>query len=561
MLRFNFDAQAGETPASIAQKRALVAQIMGAARTPTTFGEGLSALGDGIVANVLGGRAADAERAGQASADDTFSQLVASITGQGAPTPSYGPATASDATAAMAGGDFLSGLVNSESGGNWNALNDEGYGGRLQFGDARLADAAAAGLVPAGTTGAMFSQMSPEQQQAVEAWHFGDIDRQATAMGLNQYFGQTIGGVPINAESVRAMSHLGGVGGAQRFIESGGQYNPADSNGTRLSDYGTRFGGGAGAPAQVAQGPGLAALMEAASNPWLSDSQKAVINSMLEQEMQAMDPMRQLQMQAAQQGIEKGAIELDALRNPVLTPPDPTSAMQNYEYLVGQGVEPTVAQDMAFGGGGVTVNNNASEVGTIPAGWELVTDPTTGARSMQPIPGGPAAAEAEDENAAASASAAQSGTTANIVREDIGRIRDIVTNAPWFNPAVGFGSGLLQQLEGTNATNVAALSETVRANIGFDRLQAMREASPTGGALGNVTERELSNLQAVMGNLSQSQSVEQFLYNLDRLGEVYDGIIAKAAAYPNAAQFGFGGVSPSPDAAPLGIDALLEKYQ
>lgn len=133
------------------------------------------------------------------------------------------------------------GLVNSESGGNWNALNDEGYGGRLQFGDSRLADAARAGVVPRGTTGAQFSRMTPAQQQRVEQWHFQDVDKQASNLGITRYIGQTIAGVPITRDSIRAMAHLGGVGGVQKFVQSGGKYNPADSNGTRLSDYGRRF--------------------------------------------------------------------------------------------------------------------------------------------------------------------------------------------------------------------------------------------------------------------------------------------------------------------------------
>ena len=133
------------------------------------------------------------------------------------------------------------GLVQSESGGNLGALNSEGYGGRLQFGTARLADAALAGVVPFGTTGAQFSLMTAQQQLAVENWHFSDIDRQAERLGINRYIGQTIAGVPINQSSIRAMAHLGGIGGVQRFVTSGGRYDPADSNGTKLSDYGRRF--------------------------------------------------------------------------------------------------------------------------------------------------------------------------------------------------------------------------------------------------------------------------------------------------------------------------------
>lgn len=134
-------------------------------------------------------------------------------------------------------------LVANESGGNWNALNDEGYGGRLQFGADRLADAAKAGIIPAGITGADFSRMPPQQQLAVENWHFADIDRQAQANGLDKYYGQTINGVTINPQSIRSMAHIGGFDGAKKFIESGGQYNPKDSNGTSLRDYGIKHGG------------------------------------------------------------------------------------------------------------------------------------------------------------------------------------------------------------------------------------------------------------------------------------------------------------------------------
>ena len=42
----------------------------------------------------------------------------------------------------------------------------------------------------------------------------------------------------------------------------------------------------------------------------------------------------------------------------------------------------------------------------------------------------------------------------------------------------------------------------------------MRDASPTGGALGQVSERELGFLQSVFGSLDQSQSAEELAYNI-----------------------------------------------
>ncbi len=76
------------------------------------------------------------------------------------------------------------------------------------------------------------------------------------------------------------------------------------------------------------------------------------------------------------------------------------------------------------------------------------------------------------------------------------------------------GSGLAK-IAGTPAYDLQANLATVKANIGFDRLQEMRDNSPTGGALGQVSEMENRLLQAVWGNLEQSQSKEQFIENLD----------------------------------------------
>ena len=55
---------------------------------------------------------------------------------------------------------------------------------------------------------------------------------------------------------------------------------------------------------------------------------------------------------------------------------------------------------------------------------------------------------------------------------------------------------------------------TIRANIGFDKLQDMRANSPTGGALGQVSDLENKLLQAVQGSLDQSQSSAQLKENL-----------------------------------------------
>ena len=106
----------------------------------------------------------------------------------------------------------------------------------------------------------------------------------------------------------------------------------------------------------------------------------------------------------------------------------------------------------------------------------------------------------------------------------------------------------MAKVQGTMAFDAAVLAKSIEAGIAFDRLQAMREASPTGGALGAVTEGELDLLKSSLGSISQSQSQGQLLYNLNRLEEIYSGIMQKFAAYPSSQL-----VQPSLNSDPLGI--------
>jgi hypothetical protein len=132
-------------------------------------------------------------------------------------------------------------LFGTESGGNFGAANSEGYVGRSQFGQARLDDWAQANGAPRVTPEQF--RANPDLQVQVEEWHFSDINNFIDDQGLMQFEGQTIAGVPITRSGMVAMAHLGGSNGMKRFLESGGEYNPSDSNGTSLSDYARTHGG------------------------------------------------------------------------------------------------------------------------------------------------------------------------------------------------------------------------------------------------------------------------------------------------------------------------------
>jgi len=85
----------------------------------------------------------------------------------------------------------------------------------------------------------------------------------------------------------------------------------------------------------------------------------------------------------------------------------------------------------------------------------------------------------------------------------------------------GWGAKLLDDLPTSDAKFVKQQIITLRANIGFDKLQQMRDASPTGVALGQVSERELRDLQAVLASLDTLQTPEQLKRSLKAIKEHY----------------------------------------
>jgi len=125
-----------------------------------------------------------------------------------------------------------------------------------------------------------------------------------------------------------------------------------------------------------------------------------------------------------------------------------------------------------------------------------------------PIPGSQAAADVEQ--AASAKEAAREGgiKTAGVVLTNIDEAQRVIKESKL--PTSGFVGSMLTKIPGTAATDVSALVNTIKANIGFDKLQAMRDASPTGGALGQVSNQEIDFLQSTLNNLTQNQSQEQF---------------------------------------------------
>lgn len=85
----------------------------------------------------------------------------------------------------------------------------------------------------------------------------------------------------------------------------------------------------------------------------------------------------------------------------------------------------------------------------------------------------------------------------------------------------GMLSDQLASIGGTDARNLSATLDTIKANLGFDALQQMRDASPTGGALGQVAVKELDMLQSTIASLDQGQDAATLKQSLEQVRQHY----------------------------------------
>ena len=182
---------------------------------------------------------------------DALNRSNAPLPGQ----PGYGgTGTGATGTApATAPSDFKSALAQSESGGKPGVINPQGYTGLYQFGKQRLADlgyytpapgedmkdnttwAGKVSVPGFNVTDQQSFAANPAAQQVAFNTHLGNIDQAiANTPGANRF----------DPNGLRAVAHLGGVDGMQRFVASGGTFSPGDANGTTLASYYNKFSGG-----------------------------------------------------------------------------------------------------------------------------------------------------------------------------------------------------------------------------------------------------------------------------------------------------------------------------
>ena len=75
---------------------------------------------------------------------------------------------------------------------------------------------------------------------------------------------------------------------------------------------------------------------------------------------------------------------------------------------------------------------------------------------------------------------------------------------------------------GTDSRALAKIIKSLQANLGFDELQDMRKNSPTGGALGSVSNLEIGLLISAVTALDPQLGVKAFNEQIDLVREHYD---------------------------------------
>jgi len=162
-------------------------------------------------------------------------------------------------------------------------------------------------------------------------------------------------------------------------------------------------------------------------------------------------------------------------------------------------------------------------------------------------------AEAKLPKLQSSLAAAEAKTS--LVRD---RIREALPMVNHMSAGVG---SILGNVPNTSALDLKQKVATIVANLGFEELQQMRDNSPTGGALGAITERELALLQATKVSLETAQSpeqVRQHLVELDRI--LSEGAARRRDAYLRDVEFARSGTIGADPQPPNTLPDLKSKY-
>jgi hypothetical protein len=169
-------------------------------------------------------------------------------------------------------------------------------------------------------------------------------------------------------------------------------------------------------------------------------------------------------------------------------------------------------------GGHLKIAKENQSRGTIPAGYRMSAD----GKNLEAIPGGPTTVPLAPKELQARESkypmATQAVKTVESKADKL--IADIETlkNHPGLPSITGTVYGRTPSVT-TEGRAAQALYDSIIARGGFQELAAMRAASPTGGALGNVSNQEGQQLKDAFGTLNRTQDAADLQKQLARVAD------------------------------------------
>ena len=164
-----------------------------------------------------------------------------------------------------------------------------------------------------------------------------------------------------------------------------------------------------------------------------------------------------------------------------------------------------------------------------PAGFRYIRDAAGNVTHMEPIPGGPAEAAERERIAAEEGRANKATRQGGLIVDEVDRIYSRMGPQSAGLPDTGGAGQIVSNIpivgSSTDAGEIRGIVETIKGNLGFEALAEMRANSKTGGALGNVSEKEVAILQSLAGNLDPSQPKYVLAYNLARVRNQYMKVV------------------------------------
>jgi hypothetical protein len=305
------------------------------------------------------------------------------------------------------------------------------------------------------------------------------------------------------------------------------------------------MGGGTPAPAPMAGGGapmapqgGNAAIIEQLMRSPDPQSQRMgmmLVEREMAQQQQAQEREREMAAAVAA-GIDPALLGNSAIASAAASERfrAPDAEIQRFEY--GQQNPDFFARQDARAAAGATRIN----VG--PQGIDYGSPPTNHAWARNPdgtvqtdergapiaLPVGPALAEIEASQAARGRQETLTSRQLNPTIDDISTARDLASSRVLgFIPTTGMFASMAKFVPGAGqrAIDLEATIDAIGSGISLENLNQMRQASPTGGALGPVSDKQSGLLAEAFGSLRQSQSEPLFLYNLARVENTLNNIV------------------------------------